>query len=109
MYSYERSLAAPAISPIVPDPSLQRVCICKSPRSHFDQAGFVASSRLASASEIKSRRISGILLFGGVVFKTQPQFVSRKTGQLSAARASIGFAPQLELPLPATETRCERL
>src|SRR5438552_14596379 len=32
MYSYDRSLAASAISAIVPDPSLQQVCICRSPR-----------------------------------------------------------------------------
>jgi len=62
MYSYDRFFAAFAISPIVPDPSLQRVCICKSPRNLFDHSGFVARSRLAWASEMKSRRIAGILL-----------------------------------------------
>ena len=54
MYSYDRSLAALAISTIVADPSLQRVCICKSPRSLFDHAGLAARSRRAAASETKS-------------------------------------------------------
>src|SRR5947199_407967 len=59
MYSYERSFAAPAISAIVPDPSLQSLCICKSPRNFFSRAGRLARSRRASASEMKSWRIAG--------------------------------------------------
>jgi hypothetical protein len=61
MYSYDLSIAASAISAIVPDPSLQRLCICKSPRRFFLHSGFIASRCLASASEMKSRRIAGIL------------------------------------------------
>ncbi|PYI62767.1 MAG: hypothetical protein DMC60_01840 [Verrucomicrobia bacterium] len=61
MYSYDLSIAASAISATVPDPSLQRVCICKSPRRFFAHSGFIASSCLASASEMKSRRIAGVL------------------------------------------------
>ncbi len=76
MYSYERSLAASTISPIVPDPSLQRVCICKSPRNFFDHPGLIASCRLASASEMKFRRMSGIVLlnWGGLSIQRKSCF-----------------------------------
>src|SRR5947208_9499244 len=66
MYSYDLSVAASAISAIVPDPSLQRECICKSPRRLIGHARFLTSSCLASASEMKSWRMSGgLLLFLG--------------------------------------------
>jgi hypothetical protein len=65
IYSYPRSFAASAISAIVPDPSLQRVCICKSPRRFFAHASFLASSCFASASEVKSWRIGGIFVLNG--------------------------------------------
>src|SRR5207244_6690945 len=64
-YSYDRSFAASAISAIVPDPSLQRVCICKSPHRFFAHAGFLPSSCFASASEMKSWRIAGVFLLNG--------------------------------------------
>ena len=60
MYSYDLSVAASAISAMVPDPSLHRLCICKSPRKFFAHSGLVDSSCLASASEMKSRRIAGV-------------------------------------------------
>jgi hypothetical protein len=66
-----RCLAPSAISEIVADPSLQRVCICRSPRSLFCHPGFVASSRRASASETKSRRILGIFLIDRGGFSIQ--------------------------------------
>ena len=51
-----------AISAIPALPSLQTVCICKSPRNRFDHSGFAARIMRASARVRKSRRIGGGLI-----------------------------------------------
>ena len=71
MYWYDRPCAASAISAIVPDPSLQRVCICKSPRSFSRQAGRAGRRRRASAVEMKSWRTTGTVFAGCGGFSIQ--------------------------------------
>src|SRR5438034_2450390 len=85
MYSYDRSFAASPISAIAPDPSLQRVCICKSPRRFFAHAGFLASSCFASASEMKSWRVAGIFLLNG-------GGLDRKSTRLNSSHTVISYA-----------------
>src|SRR5438093_451605 len=109
MYSYDRSVAASAISAIVPDPSLQRVCICKSPRRFIGHARFLTSSCLASASEMKSWRMAGGLLFFWGGLSSQRLICRSMKGQLREVRSAIGSALQPQLPLPATEKRREQL
>src|SRR6266496_109680 len=91
MYSYDLSIAALAISAIVPDPSLQRECICKSPRRFFGHACFLASSFLASASEIKSRRMAGGLLFCRGGLSSQRLICRSMNGPIARSSVSDRF------------------
>ena len=90
-YSYPRSFAASAISAIVPDPSLQRVCICKSPRRFFAHASFLASNCFASASEMKSWRIAGIFLSHGGDSSSQRRICFSMNGPIPRSSVSERF------------------
>ena len=59
MYLYPRSAAALAMSSIDPEPSLQRVCICRSPLIPVVQSGLLARIARASSTVRKFARISG--------------------------------------------------
>ena len=59
IYSYSRDAAERAISSMLPEPSLQRVCICKSPFKLADQPGFLASSARTSVKVRKPSRVPG--------------------------------------------------
>jgi small-conductance mechanosensitive channel len=67
------------------------VCICKSPRSRLDQAGFAARIRRASASEMKSRRISGGFLLNRRGLSSQRRICFSMNGLIPRSSVSDRF------------------